>query len=204
MIKIGHPLYESIKGGVPLKTRYIILIIVCLTLILTSCGKKGTWFPVSGDKTITIMAPIINAKDDEIGQVTFTETSEGMSIDIIAEGLKPGLHGTHIHEVGKCETPKFESAGGHFNPTGKEHGFKNPAGFHLGDLPNIEVGPEGRVSVSLRLTDITLKTGAENSILDSDGSALIIHQKADDNITDPSGNSGDRIACAAITEDMVK
>ena len=187
-----------------MKTRYFLFIIVCMLLALSGCAKKGTLFPVSADKTVTVMAPIINTADEEIGEATFTETSEGMTIDIVAEGLTPGMHGTHIHEKGECAPPSFESAGAHFNPTEKEHGFKNPKGFHLGDLPNIEVGSDGRVNVSLRLTDITLKKDVENSILDSDGSALIIHEKADDNITDPSGNSGDRIACAAITADMVK
>ena len=166
--------------------------------------QKKSKLPVSGDKTETVNSPIINAEGNEIGEVTITETAVGMTIDIVAEGLTPGLHGTHIHEKGVCTPPSFESAGGHFNPTNKKHGFENPDGFHFGDLPNIEVGSDGKVNVSLKLTDITLKKGVETSILDSDGSALVIHEKVDDYKTDPSGNSGDRIACAVITADMVK
>ena len=187
-----------------MKRKVVLFITICMLLIMTGCASKKSMSPVSGDKTQTITAPIIDIEGTEIGKTIFTETTEGMTIDIVAEGLTPGLHGTHIHEKGECTPPDFTSAGAHFNPTSKEHGFKNPKGFHLGDLPNIDVDPEGKVNVRLKLTDITLKSGAENSILDSDGSALMIHEKEDDNITDPAGNSGDRIACAAITRDMLK
>ena len=97
-----------------------------------------------------------------------------------------------------CTPPDFESAGAHFNPTHKQHGFENPKGFHLGDLPNIEVDAEGKVTAVLTTNEFTLKPNVENSLLDSDGSALVIHKDADDYKTDPSGNSGPRIACAAI------
>lgn len=172
--------------------------------MMTGCLQKKTKLPVSSDKAESINAPILNVDGNEIGNVTFTENSKGLTIDIKAEGLKPGLHGTHIHETGVCTPPTFESAGSHFNPTSKEHGFDNPKGYHLGDLPNLEVDEDGKVNVSLRLTDITLKQGLDNSILDKDGSALVIHEGPDDYETDPAGNSGARIACAAITADMVK
>lgn len=187
-----------------MKTKIILFLTFCLLVIMTGCASKKSVIPVSGDKVLTITAPIINVEGAKVGETVFTETAEGMTIDIVAEGLTPGLHGTHIHEKGECTPPDFKSAGGHFNPTSKEHGFKNPKGFHLGDLPNIDVDSTGKVNVSLKLTDITLKPGAENSILDSDGSALVIHEKADDNITDPAGDAGERIACSAITSDMLK
>lgn len=187
-----------------MKRKSVLFITISMLVMMTGCASKKSLLPVSGDKTLTVTAPIINAEGLEIGVASFTETPDGMTIDIVAEGLTPGLHGTHIHEKGECTPPDFKSAGGHFNPTKKEHGFQNPKGFHLGDLPNIEVSAKGNVNVSLKLTDITLKKGAQNSILDSDGSALVIHEKEDDNITDPAGNAGERIACAAITPDMVK
>lgn len=187
-----------------MKHKFFLVLTICTLLIMTGCSFKKSQLPVSGDKTESITSPIINVDGNEIGEAVFTQTSAGMTIDIVAEGLTPGLHGTHIHEKGECTPPKFESAGGHFNPTHKEHGFDNPKGFHLGDLPNIEVDSDGKVNVSLKLTDITLKQGVENSILDKDGSALVIHEKEDDYKTDPAGNSGDRIACAVVTLDMVK
>ena len=182
-----------------MKRIVLLLISCCLLFVLSGCMQKKTKLPVSGDKVENLSAPIINIDGDEIGEVTLTENGKGLIIGIRAEGLKPGLHGTHIHEKGECTPPEFESAGGHFNPTMKEHGFDNPKGFHLGDLPNIEVDKDGKVNVSLHLTDITLKQGADNSILDQDGSALVIHEGPDDYETDPAGNSGARIACAAIT-----
>ncbi|WP_172370622.1 superoxide dismutase family protein [Sporosarcina jiandibaonis] len=182
-----------------MKRILLLFISCCLLFVMSGCLQKKTKLPVSGDKTENLSAPFINVDGDEIGEVAFTENSKALIIDIRAEGLKPGIHGTHIHEKGECATPTFESAGGHFNPTSKEHGFDNPKGFHLGDLPNIEVAEDGTVNVSLHLTDITLKQGMDNSILDKDGSALVIHEGPDDYETDPAGNSGARIACAAIT-----
>lgn len=182
-----------------MKRILLLFISCCLVFVISGCMQKKTKLPVSGDKVENLSAPIINVDGNEIGEVTFTENDKGLTIEIRAEGLKPGLHGTHIHETGTCTPPTFESAGGHYNPTGKKHGFDNPKGFHLGDLPNIEVDDEGKVNVSLHLKDITLKQGKENSILDKDGSALVIHEGPDDYETDPAGNSGARIACAAIT-----
>lgn len=178
------------------KTR--ILIIMSMILIATGCAKKETIVPVSSEQISPIVAPIINTKGEEIGEVSFVETDKGVTIDILADGLPPGKHGTHIHEKGVCTTPDFESAGGHFNPTKKEHGFENPHGYHLGDLPNIEVDEEGKVNVTLTIDEYTLKPKAKNSLIDKDGSAFVIHEDEDDYKTDPSGNSGARIACAAI------
>lgn len=168
-------------------------------LLLAGCGKSTAWLPVSGDLAKQISAPLINAKGENTGEVTFVEDKDGVTITIIAEGLTPGLHGTHIHEKGVCTTPDFTSAGAHFNPSGKQHGFKNPKGFHAGDLPNIEVGEDGKVAVTMTTTDFTLKD-SEISLLDSGGSSLVIHEKGDDYKTDPAGDSGARLACAAINK----
>ncbi|WP_342514165.1 superoxide dismutase family protein [Sporosarcina sp. FSL K6-1522] len=181
---------------------YKMLLVGMLSVLLIAggCGRGDEKLPVSGEKMQSVVAPILNTEGNQIGEVSFTEEEDGVIIELAAEGLPPGTKGIHIHETGVCTPPDFTSAGGHFNPKKKEHGFENPKGFHLGDLPNIEVDADGKVSAKMKDNEITLKSGADNSILDRDGSALVIHEKADDYKTDPSGNSGARIACAAVTK----
>lgn len=180
----------------------VALSVMLATLVLTGGCNKNTnlKLPVSGEIPKSVVTPIMNTEGNEIGEVSFVESGEGVTISLQAEGLPPGVKGIHIHETGVCTPPDFTSAGSHFNPTHKEHGFDNPQGFHLGDLPNIEVDANGKVTAEVTTAEITLKPGAANSIVDHDGSALVIHEKADDYKTDPSGNSGDRIACAAVTK----
>jgi superoxide dismutase, Cu-Zn family len=182
-----------------LKQKSVLFIMLIVLIVIAGCGgRSGTKLPVSGEKLNTTAAPILNAEGNKIGEATFIETKDGLTISIKAEGLPPGTKGVHIHETGACLPPDFTSAGGHFNPSHKEHGVNNPKGYHLGDLPNIEVNSEGKIDASLTTKELTLKPGVKNSILDHDGSALVIHEKADDYKTDPSGNSGNRIACAAV------
>lgn len=193
-----HPSYiQEILGGIIVKQKMVASILVATLVISSGCSKNvNSKLPVSGENAKSIVTPIINTEGNEIGEVSFVESGDGVTISIQAEGLPPGMKGTHIHETGVCTPPDFTSAGGHFNPTHKEHGFDNPKGFHLGDLPNIEVDANGKVSAVVTTAEFTMKPGAANSILDSDGSALVIHEKADDFKTDPSGDSGARIACA--------
>ncbi|HLU23751.1 MAG TPA: superoxide dismutase family protein [Bacillaceae bacterium] len=159
-------------------------------ILITSAASTNTPAPIEID--------LINGDEEKIGTATFTESSKGVKIRVKAEGLEPGTKAIHIHETGKCVAPDFTSAGGHFNPGKKEHGFENPKGFHAGDLPNIEVSAQGVVDVEIVAPGLTLKQGAENSLLDADGSALVIHEKADDYKTNPAGNAGDRIVCGVI------
>ena len=181
--------------------KVVLPIMLAALLVVGGCNKSAnSKLLVSGEQTKSVVAPIMNTEGNEIGKVSFTESGDGVTISIQAEGLPPGVKGIHVHETGVCTPPDFTSAGGHFNPTHKEHGFDNPKGFHLGDLPNIEVDANGKVSAEVTTAEFTMKPGAANSILDSDGSALVIHENADDYKTDPSGNSGVRIACAAITK----
>ncbi|QTD43422.1 superoxide dismutase family protein [Sporosarcina sp. Te-1] len=174
------------------------LLVLGSVLFVGGCSKKDTKLPVSAEKMDSVVSPLLNTEGTEIGKVTMSEGSQGVTISIEAEGLSPGLHGVHIHETGVCTPPSFESAGAHFNPGKKEHGFDNPKGFHLGDLPNVEVGDDGKVEAQVTTAEITLKPDAKTSLLDKDGSALVIHEAADDYKTDPAGNSGARIACAEI------
>ena len=116
-----------------------------------------------------------------------------IGIRVQASGLAHGLHGIHVHAVGRCDASGFTSAGGHWNPAERKHGLNNPQGPHGGDLPNMSVAANGVASQSMVLSGASLA-----ALADADGSALIVHATADDHVTDPSGNSGDRIACAVI------
>lgn len=133
----------------------------------------------------------------DLGTLTLTESGGSISVSGQLSGLPPGEHGFHIHTAGKCEGPSFESAGAHWNPTNKGHGTNNPAGPHLGDLTNITVGADSTVNVQASTPGGTLH--GENALLDGDGAAVVIHANADDYKTNPSGNSGNRIACGVVT-----
>lgn len=128
-----------------------------------------------------------------LGSATLEDGAAGLVIRLAGTGMPAGTHGIHLHMVGKCDGPKFESAGAHWNPENKQHGTENPAGAHKGDLPNVTVAADGTLSETLTVTGVTMA-----ELRDSDGSALVVHAQPDDNKTDPSGNSGDRIACAVI------
>lgn len=142
-------------------------------------------------------AELINAKGQPVGTATFKQTKSGVSISLSLNDLAPGTHGIHIHAVGKCDAPDFKTAGGHFNPDAKKHGAKNPQGEHNGDLGNIAVNAKGIVKTTKLAKNVTLGPGA-NSLFGPDGTALVIHADSDDEMTDPSGNSGARIACGVI------
>ncbi|MEO6165753.1 MAG: superoxide dismutase family protein [Candidatus Binatia bacterium] len=132
-----------------------------------------------------------------IGRASFVEVDNGVRVRLEAKGLSAGLHAVHIHAVGKCEAPAFTSAGGHFNPSQKKHGYKNPDGAHGGDLPNMLVAKDGAGRFEAMTDAVTLRAGP-NSVFDADGSALVVHAGVDDHTTDPTGNAGDRAACGVI------
>jgi superoxide dismutase, Cu-Zn family len=138
-----------------------------------------------------------------VGTAEFRDSKEGVVITARVADLPPGLHAVHIHAVGKCDGPQFTTAGGHFNPAQKKHGLKNPEGPHAGDLPNLYVTKKGAGRFEALTDSVTVGSGA-NSAFDADGSAIVIHAAGDDDTTDPTGNSGDRIACGVITKGAPK
>jgi Cu-Zn family superoxide dismutase len=143
-------------------------------------------------------AELTDAQGKVLGKATFTQLPDGVLIALKASNLPPGVHGFHIHDRAECHAPGFTSAGGHFNPDGKAHGFKNPNGPHAGDLPNLTVPDNGTVDISTLATGVTLRDGP-NSLFKPGGTSLMIHAGPDDYVTDPAGDSGARIACGAIT-----
>ena len=143
-------------------------------------------------------AVLRNNVGQQVGLAALTEQAEGVQIEIAAKGLPPGAKGLHIHSVAKCDPPDFASAGAHFNPTGKKHGRLNPEGSHAGDLPNLLVAADGTASLDAVTQAATLRSGVPGSLFGEGGTSLVIHAQADDEKTDPTGNSGPRIACGVI------
>lgn len=140
------------------------------------------------DKAVTV--DLKNAQGGDVGTAKVTGKSRGTQIHLNVKNLPPGTHAIHIHESPKCEAPGFQSAGAHLNRDQKQHGMQNPNGHHTGDLPNFEVKQDGTAKTKI----IAKNVGADTLR----GVSLVIHEKADDNKTDPSGNSGARIACGVI------
>lgn len=144
------------------------------------------------------IAELYDAQGELVGLAFLAqETAQTVRVTIQVEGLAPGRHGVHIHEIGRCEPPDFASAGGHFNPSGQPHGLENPEGPHAGDLPNLTVAEDGTGWLEAETRWVSLTPGP-TSLFDADGSALVIHTDPDDQRTDPSGSSGARIACGVL------
>lgn len=143
-------------------------------------------------------AEILDRNGRALGNMRLKQDGDEVALNLMLEGFSPGEYGMHLHGVGKCEGPNFVSAGGHWNPSGAEHGLKNPKGSHAGDLANIIIPASGKLELASRLS--AMKLVGKDGLLDVDGGAIVIHAKPDDNMTDPSGNSGERIACGVFVQ----
>ncbi|MCI1857209.1 MAG: superoxide dismutase family protein [Sporolactobacillus sp.] len=178
-----------------------IIIVCCVLLGLTVAAyenQSGKPAHAMEKRPVRLIVPLMNANHEEKGEAVLTETDKGVRIAIHAEGLRPGIHAVHFHEIGTCNPPDFMSAGNHFNPKNKQHGLKNPHGPHAGDMVNLFADRYGKVDTVLFNPRVTLAKGKVNSLRDADGSALIIHEWGDDQKTDPAGNSGARVLCGVV------
>jgi Cu-Zn family superoxide dismutase len=164
-----------------------VTIAAAVPLALGACETTGE--PTGGP-----VFALVNSAGQSVGSVRMWETPGGVTFRIAASGLPHGTHGIHVHTTGRCDTPAFTTAGPHWNPAGNKHGFNNPAGPHRGDLPNVTVAANGVLSEAVSLAGASFA-----SLLDADGAALVLHAGPDDYATDPSGNSGDRIACGVLS-----
>jgi Cu-Zn family superoxide dismutase len=167
------------------------LSVLGLSLVLILCSAP------SAAKTVVELK---DAHGMSVGQAILWQQEEHvLGIELQLHSLPPGEHGIHFHQNAKCDAPDFKSAGPHFNPEGKKHGIDNPEGHHAGDLKNITIDAQGGLDLRFTVSDATLASDS-HSLFSNGGTALVIHAKADDYKTDPSGNSGDRIACGVITK----
>jgi superoxide dismutase, Cu-Zn family len=170
------------------------LIVLLISSALAACATEMTARTADADLRGKAKAALTAPDGTPRGSASLSTAPDGLTLHVNAEALAPGTHGIHVHAVGRCDPPDFQTAGPHWNPTDRQHGRDNPQGAHHGDLPNITIGPDGRGTLHATLPDATWA-----SLFDADGAALVIHASADDYRTDPSGNSGGRIACGVIT-----
>lgn len=184
--------------------RKISLPLAALTLTLAACGSPEEE-EVADDMAVEedtmaidqqemqAVAMLQTADGEQAGTATASQADGGVQIALEVQNMPAGEHGVHVHMTGAC-TPDFSAAGGHWNPTDQAHGIEDPEGQHAGDMPNLTVGDDGSGSL-----EYTLQGGATwEGLMDADGSAFIVHAGRDDQTTDPSGDSGDRLACGVF------
>ena len=189
-------------------------LISCCVVILIACQSKPKveeiaeeneeYVEVDGKQKDELTVTLINEEEVEVGKAILQEGNAGVEVTIEADHLPAGSHGFHIHDKGICEAPSFESAGGHFNPTDKMHGFNHPDGPHAGDMENLEVEKDGTVKATFLNEKVTLQKDDIHSLFTEDGTSLVIHEKADDYESQPAGDAGDRIACGVIVPESSK
>lgn len=186
--------------------RLLMSVLSLSALSLSACSKSDPVDPAAdmvapasvatgttSTAAVSVTTDLFGPDKTPLGKVTASDSPGGLMLTLAGVALPAGTHGFHFHAIGRCEGPKFDSAGGHWNPGNKKHGLESPAGPHRGDLPNLTVADGGALNQLVTVQGVTL-----TELKDGDGTALVIHASADDNKTDPSGNSGDRIACAIL------
>jgi Cu-Zn family superoxide dismutase len=145
-----------------------------------------------------LTADVRDAQGRVRARATAEASGDSLRVRVEAVGMSAGAYGAHLHTIGRCDPPGFETAGPHWNPTGQMHGKDNPKGMHKGDLPNLMVGTDGRGSFEYTIPNAGLSGMLPTALIDGDGAAVIIHASPDDFRTDPSGKSGARIACGVL------
>jgi superoxide dismutase, Cu-Zn family len=153
----------------------------------------------TAEDAATAKAALKDAKGQDVGVASFTQTQAGVLIRLSVRSMPGGEHAFHIHAVGKCEPPDFASAGGHFNPTSAHHGMMSGPG-HAGDMPNLHIPADGSLDVEVLNTAVTLDKDKPNSVFHPGGTAVVIHAGKDDYTSDPAGNAGGRIACGVVAQ----
>ncbi len=166
--------------------------IAMAAVALAGCASGSA----TADSSAAVRAQIADRQGTVVA-VARARDLAGLTVRVEVNGMPAGTYGVHVHAVGRCDPPEFQSAGPHWNPTTRQHGRLNPLGHHFGDLPNLVVDAQGRGSVELAIPGGAVRAGAQ-ALMDADGASVVIHASADDERTDPSGNSGARIACGVL------
>ena len=187
-----------------MKTGLVLLTIIAAVLMFSTAGyaqentTDNATGNATGNATDNAVAVLKDAQNNTVGFATFNEDDFGLvRVQVLVTNLTSGLHGIHIHENANCTAPSFTSAGGHYNPLDREHGLDNPKGPHAGDLPNLIVGEDGTGYMDVTTDLVTLSPGP-TTLFPANGTSLIIHADPDDQMTNPAGNSGDRVVCGVI------
>ena len=170
-------------------------------LAMSACGSEqpaasDTMSPKGAAAGEVVSAMLADKDGNGKGEVLIATGTDGLMVNVMAEGMAPGTYGVHIHTTGKCEGPDFKSAGGHWNPFNKAHGLESETGAHAGDLPNLVIAEGGTGGLSFTVKHAPM-TG-EGGLMDADGASFMVHAGPDDMKSDPAGNSGDRIACGVF------
>lgn len=172
-----------------------------VVILSTACAQRPADIAQTPSASVQQPAPVIVTLNDasgaSVGTARLTSDPAGVRITLAVERLAPGDHAIHVHQTPQCDGPAFTSAGGHFNPESKQHGLENPAGPHAGDMPNFTVDASGKSTATVVAPGVTL-SDSPHSVFSNGGTALVIHEKADDMKTDPAGNAGTRVACGVI------
>jgi superoxide dismutase, Cu-Zn family len=170
---------------------FILLVAVSITACRSASSRTSAIRSATADMR--------SASGARYGILTLSPSPAGVRIDGALTNMPPGVHGIHFHQVGRCDAPDFATAGPHLNPAGAQHGLEHPRGPHAGDLPNLSANAAGQMVVDVATPRVSLSTDRPAGLFDADGTALVIHADPDDQRTDPSGNSGERIVCGVIT-----
>lgn len=176
-----------------------VLVLACGVALAVSVSVASGQTDQTSKKPTEVKVPLTNSQGQPAGTVSFKPVKGGVKMTVKLENIGFGEHAVHIHQNAVCDAPDFKAAGGHFNPDGKHHGFQNPDGHHNGDVPgNVSVGEKHKGQGSWVLTSISMDPNVPNSIFANGGTSVVVHEHPDDQKTDPSGNSGNRIACGIV------